>query len=184
MEEDKILKKIKELDIDWLKNNHERLYYFGLGFIQLKINHKYRLHFYTDKLKSNTDSIHNHRYDFKSIILKGTLNNKLYSMAKGSTHYMINESCNEKKSINVDKIECSVKLIKDITYDKGNSYFMEYNKFHKVNSNYAITLLERSDYRQEEAQVIYRNDEEVNCPFSLKVDSEKLWNIMEEMIND
>jgi len=184
MEEDKILKKIKELDINWLKKNHERLYYFGLGFIQLKINNKYRLHFYTDKLKSNTESIHNHRYDFKSIILKGELNNKLYNMVEGTTHYRINESCNESKSINIEQIECSIKLMKDITYNQGQSYFMEYNKFHKVYSNYAITLLERSDYKQEEAQVIYKNDEKINCPFSLKVDSNKLWNIIEEMIND
>lgn len=37
----------KFLDINYLKSNNKRLYYFGLGFIQLVLNKHERLHFYS-----------------------------------------------------------------------------------------------------------------------------------------
>lgn len=184
MEGDNLKEKIESLDLAWLKENHQRLYYFGLGFIQLKINEKYRLHFYTDKLDSNTDSIHNHRYDFSSKILKGSFNNKTFKIIEGDTHLMENESCNEEIEAPKNRKECSIELESDKTYSKGDSYFMPFKKMHRVESKYAITLLDRSDYKQEYAQVIEEKGKQSNCPFALKIDKDKLWNIIEEMIND
>lgn len=185
MESVDLRKKIESLDIDWLKNNNERLYYFGLGFIQLKINDKYRLHFYTDKLDSNTDSIHNHRYNFESKILKGSFKNKIYNVDYwGNTHVKVNESCNEEIQVPKNKEACTLKLVSDITYYKNDEYYMHYESFHRVESNYAITLLKRSDYKQDYAQIIYEKNKEPNCPFSVKLNEEYLWNIIEEMIND
>jgi hypothetical protein len=184
MEDDNLKNKIESLNYDWLRKNHERLYYFGLGFIQLKINEKYRLHFYTDKLDLNTDSIHNHRYDFNSKILKGSFNNKIFKLTNGKTHLMENESCNENIDAPKDTKECGIELVSDCTYNEGDTYFMSFKDMHQVYSKYAITLLDRSNYKQEYAQVITPIGEKANCPFSLKVNEEKLWAIIKEMIND
>lgn len=184
MEKDDLLKKIESLDYHWLKKNHQRLYYFGLGFIQLKINEKYRLHFYTNKLDSNTDSIHNHRYDFKSKILKGSFNNKIFSLTKNNTHIIENESCNENIKAPKNTKKCGIKLISDKNYKMGEDYFMHYKDLHQVHSIYAITLLERSEYKQEYAQIVSSIGIKSNCPFAIKINEDKLWKIIKEMIND
>ena len=179
-----MFKNYKEIDLEWLKKNNERIYYFGLGFIQVKINDKYRLHFYTDKLPTITDNPHNHRYDFHSFILKGEIKNIMYKVRKGSRYILENESCNESikaplESKEVDIVEDGYEI-----YKKGDSYFMNYKDFHVVESNNCITLLKRSDYKQEYAQVINKKEENSTCPFSIKEDDDVLWNIIGDMLND
>src|SRR5271170_5939334 len=89
---------IKDIDLKALKKNHARLYYFGLGFIQLKINEWERLHFYSAKLPPITEDIHNHRYGFLSRILKGKLGNHVFDISDVANpdgkHLLVNESCN------------------------------------------------------------------------------------------
>ena len=97
---------------------------------------------------------------------------------------MENESCNEEIKAPKESKECGVELESEITYKKDESYFMSYKFMHQVYSIDAITLLDRSEYKQEYAQVITLKDEKSNCPFALKVEDEKLWEIIREMIND
>lgn len=61
------------LNIDYLKKNHTKIHGFGLGFIQIKLGEVFRLHIYTKEIALTTqdEEIHNHRYDFKSTVLKG-----------------------------------------------------------------------------------------------------------------
>lgn len=49
---------LKDVDIDYLKKNHDRLYFFGFGFIQLKIDDTYQLHFYNKALLSVNEDVH------------------------------------------------------------------------------------------------------------------------------
>lgn len=52
----------KYLDIDYLKSLENKPYYFGLGFIQLKINKSQRIHFWHSELikTAGDEEIHDH----------------------------------------------------------------------------------------------------------------------------
>jgi hypothetical protein len=173
---------LDDFSIDFLKKNNQRLYYFGLGFIQLKLTDNHRVHFYTDQLDNNTDSIHNHRYDFSSKILKGTFCNKIFNQVKGSDYVLVNESCNPDIDAPEEKETCSVIEISKIEYRTNDIYQMDHKKFHQVSSKYAVTILERSDYKQEFAQIIYKKGEERNCPFKIKNEDSVLWEIIRSML--
>lgn len=181
-----MIRTIGDIDLEKLKKQHQRLYYFGLGFIQLKIDETYRLHFYTNKLPSIVDSVHNHRYDFSSRILKGEFINKIYSLTKGDSHVVENESCNiDVVGFDKNSKSCSLVLEQENRYRQGDEYRMRYEQFHQVEPvGEVITVLSRSEYKQEFAQVVREVGEENICPFSLKVEEKQLWSIIEEMIND
>jgi hypothetical protein len=60
---------------------------------------------------------------------------------------------------------------------------MFYNDFHSVDySGDTITYLKRTDIITDYAQVIYKKDSEEVCPFSNKVDVDKLWEIVESIL--
>jgi len=174
----------KLLDINYLKENHTRIYYFGLGFIQIVLNKYERIHFYTDELPTTNEDIHNHRYNFTSTILKGQFRNDKYKLIPGDTHILKNESCNSDKELeNNVEIPVSVEFIESKEYKQGDSYDMFYNEFHAVDySGDTITYLKRSDIITDYAQVIYKKDSEEVCPFSNKGDEDKLWSIVETIL--
>ena len=173
-------------DIDWLKQNHERLYYFGLGFIQLKINDTYRLHFYSPELPPIVEDIHNHRYDFVSTVIKGQITNHVYAVLAHpdmvETHIMRNESCNPDIDAPQSEAPCSIKLISSSTIFQGGSYEMKEHMFHRVEANYCVTLLRRGPYTKEFAQVITPADKTPVCPFSQKIPEPRLWEIIERSL--
>src|SRR6187402_3246657 len=84
-----------KLNIDWLKDNHISLEFFGLGFLQLKIDKNNRIHFYTRELPSiiGEEDVHNHRYDFNSCVLKGNLTQEIFDVVEGKTFIKEQESC-------------------------------------------------------------------------------------------
>lgn len=171
----------KILDINYLKENHTRIYYFGLGFIQVVLNKYERVHFYTDELPTTNEDIHNHRYNFTSTILKGSFRNHKYKLVSGDTHILKNESCNlEKELENNVSIPVSIELIELKEYNQGESYDMFFNELHAVEyTDNTITYLKRTDIITDYAQVLYKKDSEEVCPFSNKVETDKLWELIE-----
>lgn len=176
---------MEELNIDFLKENHKRIYYFGLGFIQVVLNKEDRIHFYTDRLETTNDDIHTHRYNFKSTILMGSFTNNKYRLIPGDTHFLKNESCSLDRIIENDiSIPVSIELLESKTYKEGDSYDMFFNELHSVSyTNDTITYLHRSEIITDYAQVIFEKNSEEICPFSNKIDDDDiLWSIIEEMI--
>lgn len=174
---------LNDIDINWLKNNHTRLYYFGLGFIQLKIDEIWRLHFYTQDLPAITEDIHNHRYDFESKTLKGVITNCYYKVIEGDTHVIQNESCNPDIDAPALNKPCAVELDTVSFFQAGDVNKMTHDQFHVVYvRDECITLLKRSDYKKEFAQVIVSKETESICPFSKEVPQDELWGIIERMI--
>jgi len=170
------------LDLPTLQTNHTRLYYFGLGFIQLKIDEQYRVHFYSPKIPPIVDDIHNHRYDFESTILMGTLTNTLWGVKEGDTHIRRSESCNP--DIKSEKIEkkCAVEFISKTIYTAGQTYKMSESEFHQVSANNCITFLKRGPMLKKCADIIAPKDTQPVCPFSRRVQEENLWVIIKEML--
>lgn len=176
--------RISQINLSELRKNYARLYYFGLGFIQLKIDETWRLHFYSPSLPSITEDIHNHRYDFTSRILKGTFTNRLYQViddAAGS-YLKTNESCNPDISAPSLNVSCEALPYEESIYSTGHRYTMQHDQFHTVEGESCITLLERGPYKKEFAQVVVPRDKPSVCPFSKKVEDEELWKLMEQML--
>src|SRR6185437_9028781 len=137
------------MKVDWLRDNSELVHYFGLGFIQLKLNKEYRLHFYTPELPPIVpeEDVHNHRYDFTSMVLKGIFAQEVYEvLSNENTHIMEEESCNPDVKCESAGIPCGVKLASRQTYYPGSKYWIDHDIFHRVvNEGECITLLRRTD---------------------------------------
>lgn len=172
------------LDIDYLKKNNQRLYYFGLGFVQLVLNKYERVHFYNENLKAPNDEIHNHRYNFMSHILKGSFLNERYLLSIGKDYTLTNESCSKERELtNVVSIPTSVELLSSERYKQGDIYHIFYNEFHKVSyTGNTITYLKRSDIITDYAQVLYPVGKEILCPFATEYSEDQLWDIINETI--
>lgn len=191
-EQNRVLNSIvsaNDLDLNWLKNNHEMIHFFGLGFIQLKINSSFRIHFYSPKLPSiiGDEDFHNHRYDFVSRILKGHFSQEIAEIAEridGNTHVMEDESCQKDNKIKTERKSCSIKTIEKNFFRQGEFYSLKHNQFHRVKNpiDNCITLLCRGKYQKEFAQVIRPIDVIGVCPFSKKIEEKELWEIIEEML--
>jgi hypothetical protein len=177
------------LEIDWLKENHQMIHFFGLGFIQLKIDPYTRLHFYTTKFSPIVadDSAHNHRYDFISHILFGELKQYLYLFKEDplGQYVLEQEACQEGAEPSPTKrtgdlIEQSAK-----SYGPGGSYTLLSSEFHKVEARQdTITYLLRGHQTKTLADVIRHKDSEKVCPFSKKISETDLWLIVDEMIKN
>ncbi len=173
------------LDVKWLKANHQMIHYFGLGFIQLKIDQKHRMHFYTGELPAivSEEDIHNHRYDFTSRVLMGVLEQEFFAITDGDTHVLEKESCKEGVCADTDGKTCGVTLLTtQITHGPRSSYTVDHRTFHRVRGTNCITLLERGEYKKELAEVVRPVGGPKVCPFSLKVPESELWDIVEDML--
>lgn len=177
-----MISNLEELTIDFLKENNQRLYYFGLGFIQLKINNTFRIHFYHPELEILVDQPHNHRYNFESLILKGEITNAIYKKTNGDKFYLQEDSCTSGYIPKNKPQNVNFKLISKITYKEGESYFMNHNVFHTVSAKNCITILKRGSYKKELAEISYLKQEEKICPFSIKKSDSFLWDIIKSML--
>lgn len=174
------------LSLKELQNNYKIIHYFGLGFIQLKINDDVRYHFYTKELPSilPKEEIHNHRYNFTSEILKGSLHYAYYNIVYGIGDYFINSvSCAPNNSAPNDKEKCEIILSSKGIYDKGSFYYLDKNTFHHVWAEQdTITKITRETNKIEFAKAIRHKDNYEICPFSKQIPEKDLWNIIEKMI--
>jgi uncharacterized protein YlzI (FlbEa/FlbD family) len=176
------------LDINYLKENCTQIHSFGLGFIQIKLGEINRVHIYCKEagLTTQEEEIHNHRYDFESMVLKGELENKIYQVEHNPAglYQQINESCNPNvpKDI-VPVIVNEPKMIAQFITSVGKKYFLNKDTFHRVQAlEDTITVLTRGPVVKEQAQVVSRIDQELICPFSVNLPEDKLWELVREKI--
>ncbi len=174
------------LNLEYLKNHCTKIHAFGLGFIQIKLGEVERVHVYTKKVTLTTqeEEIHNHRYDFKSTVLKGKLTNKLYQVKENinGQFILVDEACNPNlpksdKQQSVDKpILCS-----QFYTEQGQTYFIEKDTFHQVEAQEGtITLVQRGPVVKPTAQIIYPQNQINTCPFSVNLSEDKLWEMVKE----
>lgn len=176
----------KHLDIDWLKENHQLIHFFGLGFIQLKLNDSERMHFYHPSLEAFAEEPHDHRYSFISTVLKGGLKNIIWKMKEGGEAAELRyESC--KKDINdvPPSEQCQRVMIGEFTTRAGSSYFVNEDMFHqveRVGDGPCITFLVRQEPVKEFARILAEPDSPNVCPFSRNLSEEELWQIVEDCL--
>ena len=176
---------INDITIEDLKKKCTMIHYFGLGFIQVKLGPTHRVHFYTDLLPPIVDKedVHNHRYDFTSKILHGNFHQELFKIVEGNTYTLHNESCKEGyEETTSEQIVCGIEKIDDRWFYKGETYSISHETFHRVEATDAITMLTRSEYKKELAQVTRPINAPKICPFSKKIEDWELWQIVETIL--
>lgn len=168
-------------DIWWLRGHCEKIYYFGLGFIQLKFKDKQsRLNIYTADLPPiiGDEEIHDHRYSFTSHILKGEFTQHLYEKIEGDDYILEEESCTPNVPSNIIGY-CNFNKLNTSLYTADSTYILNHNTFHRVVAEYAITLLIRPlSYEKPLARVARLKDAPKVCPFSKTIPESELWDIV------
>lgn len=172
------------LDIDWIRKNSKLTHYFGLGFIQVKLDDFNRLHFYTKEFPKTVEKeeIHNHRYNFVSEILQGKLTQEIYEVSDGFTHVSTQESCQAGDDREFPRFPCTINKVFEYTYNDFGKYYIDHRTFHTVDSTDAITHVVRGGYQKEFADVVFPAERTLTCPFSIKVPVEKLYEVIDSMI--
>lgn len=168
--------------IDTISSIKGEKLFFGLGFIQVKINKVLRYHFYHPELISimPDEEIHNHRYDFTSSVLKGALNQTFYSVTPSDKEVWVQRSvsCDPDKPAPTDELNVDVIELSSFCIREGSKYTIKKDTYHKVNpvAEPTITLVQRHfPIEKEYAQVVSRKSSDVVCPFSPKMDEHELF---------
>lgn len=175
-----------KLDIDFLKQHHRQIHFFGLGFVQMKLDDNLRMHFYHPDLKPivGDEEIHNHRYDFISTVLAGRFSQRLYhvDIGEGTDYEMVYESCTPGEEIDPQPVGVNLRPHGVRHYMDGESYTMLTTDFHTVEAEFAITRLYRGAIKHRYASVVRLKNGEKICPFSKKLTDSECWNIVEDCL--
>lgn len=177
-------KNIDDVTLESLKNNCQKIHYFGLGFIQIKLTPEYRIHFYNKKLPAiiGDEDVHNHRYDFNSKIFAGSFHQEVFQLTDGDTHILEQESCKEGESSQSVAKVCGIKQIMTQDFTVGSEYSVDADMFHRVAADFAITFLKRGEVKKEFADVVREKTALKVCPFSKKIPENELWDMVDEML--
>lgn len=180
------------LDINYLRANCQMIHFFGLGFVQLKLNDRERMHFYHPSLEGFAEEPHDHRYNFISKVLKGSLRNDLWRLGQESR-----DVAAEEIEVRYESCKADVKKVPEswsgvrvymghtIT-SEGSSYHLDNNTFHqvqRVGDGPCITFLTREEPVKEFARILAEPGSENVCPFSRNLSDEQLWQIVEDCLN-
>jgi hypothetical protein len=175
------------LDYHWLRTMSDKNgtppHWFGLGFIQLKLTPDTRIHFWLPWLKGKErEEIHNHRYNFTSRILAGSLHKEIYEVFNrgkmGAYDWeLFTTTCAPGKEGEVTKttpVDCE--KIAEFDLGAGSTYFFRHDQFHTTEgTDFAITYLERENKVKSDAMVVKRAGVPTTCPFANPIDAVELW---------
>lgn len=177
--------------LEYLKKNHYQSYFFGLGFIQIKVNEEERYHFYHPKLSAimPEEEIHDHRYDFTSHILKGCLRQTIYQVIVDQEYpygdWLIRQvSCNPDKPAVLEPHLADVSESITTSSYAGSVYTIKKDTFHRVEKTTepTITFVKRSlPIEKEFAWAVAHKDSKEVCPFSPNMTEDAIWEWVEKI---
>lgn len=184
---------IDNLTVDVLRCNHYESYFFGLGFVQVKVDQRRRFHFYHPSLPALVDDPHDHRYDFFSNVIRGGLQTTIWEVRDGGVSMnskefvMEHETCKQDGQIEVPPGEnvTAWKIGSFMTHE-GSEYYMQRDVFHQVRPLFEIgpvvTYITRCSIDKQLARVLHDPSAEKVCPFSKKIDEAEMWDIVEDCL--
>lgn len=168
------------LDIDALRRSGARPAWFGLGFVQLKLDESRRLHFWHRVPGQGTpeEEMHDHRYGFTSVVLAGRMVHEVldYAEAADGDHEMFEVSC--KPCAPADPRPLSrgrVSLAGRYVLGAGSEYFFPADRFHRGFGEGAVTFLTRGPVEKELARVVHPVGAPTACPFSFRMSEAECW---------
>lgn len=164
--------------------------YFGLGFIQLKINEHQRIHFWVPEwptIPGADNELHDHRYTLTSTILKGEIHNQIFAPLVSShpTHELIEVSCKPNSTEEPKAIDRVTPIFLTSFVSKvGDTYTLSPDAFHMAHTvGPTVTFVERSAVIKEMARVMRPINSAFVCPFSIHYSEQQCWEKIEEIIN-
>lgn len=180
------MKFLNHYDIDSIKEHHTEIHPFGLGFIQVKFDYGHRMHFWHPDFKREREEVHDHRYDFDSLILGGSMRQEVYRFAydPNGDYELCSVSCEPGKEEKPLFITCG-NLVHEIscTFHRGCSYTINENTLHRIEADFCVTLLRRRTKTKTHAHVVKPRGSVSVCPFSEKMTEDQMWNIVSDCLN-
>jgi len=176
-------------DVDRLRASGAKPAWFGLGFIQLKLEKDSRLHFWHPDLLADTseEELHDHRYRFRSHILVGEIVHEewLFDRKPDGDHEQVLVSCQP-------GVEAPPELVARGNVRKGSVYTMragseyEFSEegFHRIRARRAVTYLERGPVVKDYANVIRPSGAPSVCPFARSVPEKTLWECIADLFGN
>ena len=172
--------------IDELRRG-ETPHWFGLGFIQLKLDYVNRMHFWHPDLTADVpdEEVHNHRYSFRSTLVAGALTNEIFSFEphSGGQYEMVSVSC-KKGDGDIWEARGNRKSLAFIPVARGERYYLDRDTFHRTHARFAITRLQRNcdvPFRPR-AMVLKQVDGPRVCPFGNDIPVGRLWEYIEDCL--
>jgi len=170
------------ISIDELKSQCLKIHFFGLGFIQVKVSDSQRYHFYVPDLPSFTDHPHDHRYWFRSEVLRGSLRNIIWELdvppeEGGERRVQRYDSCSSEDPSPKKKYITWAGVTTSFTTHEGSGYLMPINVFHQVEplTLPCVTRISRGPKEKRFARVLDPIGHDYVCPFSQVIEEDTLW---------
>jgi hypothetical protein len=161
----------------------------GLGFIQVKLPAKRRLHVWHPDLPRREcykhSAIHNHRFAFRSTVLAGVQKNRRYRMEmhpqgeyEAISHAGPRSEKGGRLSFVCGRVNMHAGPIE--TYGPGNSYEMAEQEFHATpNDGVVITLMEKLTEGTVHANSVIRHGYFFDYDFDrFQLPPERLWDFV------
>lgn len=183
------------LSVDYFRDHHKMIHFFGLGFVQVKMSEDVRYHFYHPQFQGFVETPHDHRYWFRSEVLRGSLENRIWRWGNwedpsGKRPFngekratVCTPDGSEAEPFPRTRIRCDE--LTSFTTKAGSGYFMEEDAFHQVfasASEPCVTRLTRGPKTKEFATVLQLDGYPEACPFSKNLAVDALWEIVEACI--
>lgn len=181
------------LDVNRLRASGAHPHYFGLGFIQLKVEKDQRLHFWVPHwpaIPGSATELHDHRYDFISTVLKGSVEQEVFSATptqpepfKGCME-LVEVDCKPGRE-GAPEIQGYVRanLLVAHRVEAGQQYRLGNEAFHRAWSvGPTITLLERGPIAKDLARVLRPVGTPFACPFDNAITEGQCWEHIARML--
>ena len=178
------------LDVASLRASGAVPHWFGLGFVQLKLDETTRVHFWSPSHGQITpeDELHDHRYGFVSKVVAGSMVHEVWNWEPrdDGDHEMTEVSCKPGAPSDPAVIgRGQIRLAGRYRLAVGSDYMFPANCFHRGRTEGgAITLLARGPVERDTARVLRPLGHASVCPFSAPKDEDECWAIMEALVRD
>jgi NTP pyrophosphatase (non-canonical NTP hydrolase) len=153
-----ILNEIKDIE----------LYYFGLGFIKARVSDYTSYHFYHPDLPPITEDPHNHRSDFISEVITGSIVQQHYSFEPNASGAVkrIPVNCGTDYDVsNIPIVKGNLTHTSSTIHSTGTSYKLTSNKIHSVKAvGKCITKITKTKGPTE--YTFAYSDGDLVCPYS------------------
>lgn len=145
------------------------------------------MHFWHEDIEIDTEEeLHDHRYDFKSTPIRGSITNELFSFLPDTSGEYYNHAVSCSKLIHLDEepVRGSITKLGSFLTNKGASYTITSNVFHRATTTKnAVTLLERAEVIHEYAHVVTTTPTNPPCLFTTPYSQSQMWEMMEHCLD-
>jgi hypothetical protein len=176
------------LDLELLKKLPNKPYFFGLGWIQLRVNNDQRLHFWCPNLTvdDHDEDIHDHRYGFTSRILLGSLKQTFYGFIPSSEgkFELLETDCKPIHGEPKYDQRGDIIATEEMNLKAGDVYAIPHDQFHRIDATSCITLLTRGPIEKPLARVLKPWYQPHSCPLSKEMPQREIWDHIEQLLSD